>query len=309
MGANAAPAQSAFAPAGANAILIDDLATVLYIGAGAVFVLVMLLGVYAVVRKSEAVSTRVWVLGGGIAVPTVVLVALLAYSLTVGNALSVVAPESAPVIAITGKQWWWEVRYLKPGATEAIAISANELHLPAGRTVKIVLESGDVIHSFWVPRLSGKVDMIPGRSNLLVLRAEQPGVYRAQCAEYCGMQHAWMALDVVAHAPGDYERWLEREARPQRGAGEERGRALFDSAGCSNCHTIRGTSAAGRLGPDLTHVASRRTLGAGALTMSRGALAGWIADSQRHKPGNLMPAMQLTSEELNVLVDYVGGLE
>jgi cytochrome c oxidase subunit 2 len=275
-------------------------------------VLVMLLGAYALLRRPRAVSSRLWVLGGGVAFPTVVLVALLAYALTVGNALSVVAPESAPVVTITGKQWWWEVRYLKPGETEAIAVSANELHLPAGRVVRLVLESGDVIHSFWVPQLSGKVDMIPGRSNQLVLRAERPGVYRAQCAEYCGAQHAWMALNVVAHEPDDYERWIEREAQPHRGAGDgdgdERGRALFETAGCANCHTIRGTSAAGRLGPDLTHVARRLTLGAGALAMSRGALAGWIANSQKHKPGNLMPAIQLSPEDLQTLVDYVGSL-
>jgi cytochrome c oxidase subunit 2 len=312
MSERALPLQSAFEPAGANAILIDGLANVLYIGAGTVFVIVVAIGAYAVTRGRSPPSTRAWVLGGGVVLPALALTALLAYELAIGNALSVEAPSDAPVVQLTGRRWWWEVRYLRSARGDVVATAANELHLPAGRTVKLLLDSGDVIHSFWVPQLSGKVDMIPGRMNHLVLRAERPGIYRAQCAEFCGAQHAWMALYVVAHEPEDYERWLEREARAAQepaGTAAKRGSALFESAGCANCHTVRGTSAGGRLGPDLTHVASRLTLGAGAVAMSRGALAGWISNSQALKPGNLMPPMRVPAEDLHALTTYVAGLE
>jgi cytochrome c oxidase subunit 2 len=173
----------------------------------------------------------------------------------------------------------------------------------------LLLDTDDVIHSFWVPPLAGKIDMIPGRVNHLVLRADRAGVYRGQCAEYCGAQHAFMALYVIAHENGDYERWLEREAA---GAAERsaatRGRELFASAGCAGCHTVRGTTAQGRLGPDLTHVASRISIGAGMFDNNPGTLAGWISNSQGMKPGNLMPPIRVPSGDLQALVEYMGSL-
>jgi cytochrome c oxidase subunit 2 len=297
--------QSTFDPAGANAALIDRLSSVLYAGAALIFVIVMTLAIVAVFRRASGASTRVWVLGGGVAIPALVLTALLAYGLTVGNALSDPGPDCGTVIHVNGKRWWWEVRYEHPAGA---IVSANEIHLPVGRTVKLLLATDDVIHSFWVPALSGKVDMIPGRMNHLMLKADKPGVYRAQCAEFCGAQHAFMAMLVVVHEEGDFERWLEREARPARSVAE-RGAADFTSAGCAACHTVRGTSAAGRLGPDLTHVASRLTLGAGVLENNRGSLAGWISNSQAIKPGNLMPPITVPAETLHGITEYVASLE
>jgi cytochrome c oxidase subunit 2 len=305
----AGASQSAFDPAGANAALIDRLSSVLYIGAALIFAIVMTLAVVAVFRRASRVRTRAWVLGGGVAIPAVVLTALLAYALTVGNALSDEGPDCGTIIHVNGKRWWWEVRYEQPAGA---IVSANELHLPVGRTVKLLLASDDVIHSFWVPALSGKVDMIPGRVNHLMLKADRPGVYRAQCAEFCGAQHAFMAMLVVVHEEGEYERWLEREARPARSSADtqaRRGAADFTSAGCAACHTVRGTSAAGRLGPDLTHVASRLTLGAGVLDNNRASLAGWISNSQAVKPGNLMPPIKVPVDTLHGITAYVAGLE
>ena len=302
---------STFDPAGTSALLIDEVATVLYAGTAVVFTLVMALIAYALVKRSRRVRARLWILGGGLAFPAVVLAALFVYSIDVGSALSMDA-DCVATVRITGKRWWWEVRYVQPGGD---IVSANEIHVPVGRRVKLLLETDDVIHSFWAPALAGKVDMIPGRVNHLVIEARKPGVYRAQCAEYCGAQHAFMALNVVAHDGDGFERWLEREARPAQSAGQpaddsaDRGAGLFASAGCASCHTVRGTPANGRAGPDLTHVASRAMLGAGVAPMSRGTLAGWISNSQALKPGNLMPPIRLQAEELHALTAYVAGLK
>lgn len=301
--------QSALEPASVNALIVDELTTVLVIGSAAIFALVMALAIHAAARRAPEVSTRRWVIGGGLVFPVVVLTALLAYALVVGNALSVEASADALAIRVTGKRWWWEVRYPNAGAGSAVAISANEIHIPVGRSVKLLLDTDDVIHSLWVPPLGGKVDMIPGRVNHLVLRAERAGVYRGQCAEYCGAQHAYMALYVIAHEPADFERWLEREAKPVETSAAQRGHGLFSSAGCASCHSIRGTSADGRLGPDLTHVASRVSLAAGMLDNNRATMAGWIANSQALKPGNLMPPMKVSADELRALTDYMMSLQ
>ena len=248
-------------------------------------------------------SARWWIAGGGLVLPVIVLSALLVYALRVGEALSMDV-DCSVTVRIVAKRWWWEVRYVQPNGD---VVSANELHLPAKRRVKVLLETSDLIHSFWVPRLAGKVDMIPGRVNHLVLEATTPGVYRAQCAEYCGAQHALMALNVIVHDGEGFDRWLEAESRPAAQATE--GAKHFAGAGCAQCHTVRGTAAVGREGPDLTHVASRSTLGAGTLAMSRGALAGWIANSQAIKPGNLMPPTHATPETLHALTAYVESLK
>jgi cytochrome c oxidase subunit 2 len=309
MAVRSSATQSAFAPAGPNALLIDELTTVMVVGSALITVLVLALVVFVMKRGTVDVAVGKWVIGGGIVFPTVVLTALLAYGLIVGNALSVEAPDDAPTIRVTGKRWWWEVRYPHPSGGERV-VSANEVHIPVGRTVRLLLDTDDVIHSFWVPPLAGKIDMIPGRVNHLVLRADRAGIYRGQCAEYCGAQHAFMALYVIAHENGGYERWLEREAA---GAAERvdaaHGRALFSSAGCASCHAVRGTTAQGRLGPDLTHVASRMSIGAGMFDNNPGTLAGWISNSQGMKPGNLMPPIRLPSDDLQALVAYVGSLK
>jgi cytochrome c oxidase subunit II len=204
------------------------------------------------------------------------------------------------------------VRYFPPGADEPV-VSANEVRLPAGRPIEVLLRSTDVIHSFWIPKLAGKTDMIPGRVNRMVIQAEAPGVFRGQCAEYCGGPHALMAFYAVAMAPGEFEPWLEQEARPARIPKEAflaEGRELFLASGCGACHTIRGTPADGQFGPDLTHVGGRLSLGAGILPNNVGTLAGWIADTQHLKPDNLMPSFNIFSgAELRALAAYLESLE
>ena len=206
-------------------------------------------------------------------------------------------------IEVTGEQWWWRVRYLDAQGAPDFE-TANEIRIPAGRPVLLELKSADVIHSFWVPSLAGKLDMVPGRTNRLRLLASRPGEYRGQCAEYCGGPHAFMALFVVAEEAAQFERWAEGQRKPAAAAN-----ALF-TAHCGSCHTVRGTQAAGALGPDLTHVGSRLSIGAGLLPNNAGALAGWIASSQHLKPGNLMPSFRhFSGEELRAMASYLQTLK
>lgn len=214
-------------------------------------------------------------------------------------------------IEVRGLQWWWEVRYPPAGGASGF-VTANEIHVPVGRPVLIELTSADVIHSFWVPSLAGKLDMIPGRVNELRFAALRPGIYRGQCAEFCGVQHAHMGLVVIAEEEGEFAAWRAAQtgdapapANPEAA----RGREVFLATPCAACHTVRGTPAVGRLGPDLTHLASRRTIAAGLLETTRGALAAWIADPQTLKPGNNMPRVTLKPDELRALSAYLAGLK
>ena len=215
------------------------------------------------------------------------------------------------VVRITAKQWWWQVEYL--GADPSLHfITANELHLPRDKTARIELQSGDVIHSFWVPPLSGKKDLIPGRTNALWITPRHGGLFRGQCAEFCGLQHAHMALDVAVADAQSFAAWRDGQLAPARQPGSgsaQAGLQVFERAACATCHTIRGTSAGGRVGPDLTHVASRRTLAAGALPMQKNYLIAWIQDPQHFKPGNRMPAVTLNGQELMSLADYLMELQ
>jgi cytochrome c oxidase subunit II len=190
--------------------------------------------------------------------------------------------------------------------------TANEIHVPVGRPVGIVLKSNDVIHSLWIPALHGKRDLLPGRENEIWIQADQAGFYRGQCAEYCGLQHAKMALTVVADLPDDFERWLSHMRGPAPAPttdSQARGRDVVERGPCAMCHTVAGTLAGGRTAPDLTHVASRSAIGAGSIPNTRGNLAGWIADPQHIKPGNKMPPSGLASEELQALLDYLETLK
>jgi cytochrome c oxidase subunit 2 len=298
--------QSALAPASPEAQAHAELAWVLFGAAAVILVAVMAFALYAVLARRERaarLSPRALIVGGGIVFPAVVLAALLVWSLGRMNAFPAVDDPAALRIEVTGEQWWWRVRYLDAEG-RADFETANEIRVPAGRPVVLSLESADVIHSFWVPSLAGKLDMIPGRVNRLRIVASRPGEYRGQCAEYCGGPHAFMAFFVVAQEAQEYERWAEGQRRPARATHE-----LFESR-CSACHTVRGTAASGTLGPDLTHVGSRRTIGAALLPMNLGSLAGWIASSQHLKPGNLMPSFRaLSGEELRSLAAYLEGLE
>jgi cytochrome c oxidase subunit 2 len=219
--------------------------------------------------------------------------------------------DPALEIEVIGHQWWWEVRYLDPVASRIVR-TANELHLPAGRTTRIVLKSPDVIHSLWIPNLAGKQDLIPGRIADLSLHPKRAGVYRAQCAEFCGAQHARMALDVRVEAPGDFARWYEAQLAPPpipAGGAALAGYNLFQSRQCASCHAVAGTPASGMVAPDLSHVAGRRSLAAGTLPMSRANLARWVADPQAVKPGNNMPKVPLSEGELAAITAYLETLK
>ncbi len=217
------------------------------------------------------------------------------------------AAEAPLVVQVRGLQWWWQVSYPAEGDAPGF-VTANELRLPVGRPVRLELSAGDVIHSFWVPSLAGKQDMIPGRENILQFTVPQPGSWRGQCAEFCGLQHSYMALHVVATAPAEFAAWRraqQRDAAPQSADGQR----IFEQRQCGGCHSVRGTQARGATGPDLTHVASRRSIGAGLLPMTAGAMAAWIADPQTLKPGNNMPLVPLSPDELQAVTAWLMTLE
>jgi cytochrome c oxidase subunit 2 len=253
-----------------------------------------------------------WIAGAGVAFPVLVLSALLTWSTWRSAQLVPQSSQAALSISVTARMWWWEVRYRDPAGGREI-VTANEIHIPVGQAVYVGLNAADVIHSLWVPSLSGKRDMIPGRVTGLTLRADRPGVYRGQCAEFCGAQHANMALHVVALVPDAFRDWLRRQASPARapqGALLERGRAAFLEQRCQACHTIRGVAETARLGPDLTHVGSRAHIGAGLLQTHQNTLAGWIADPQAVKPGVFMPAAAGTDgDTLGALAAYLEHLQ
>jgi len=239
------------------------------------------------------------------------LLVLLGASIATDRALATLPLENAVHIEMVGHQWWWEVNYDDPQPSRIFS-TANEMHIPVGRPVLVTLKAGDVIHSFWVPNLHGKKDLIPGRTNTTMLRADAPGVYRGQCAEFCGYQHAWMGLLVVAEPPDAYARWeaAQRATPPEPSdATIAEGRRVFEGTTCAMCHAVQGTRANARRAPDLTHLASRRTLAAVALENTPANLAAWVQDPQRFKPGSNMPPVQLPPEQLGPLLAYLGSLQ
>lgn len=298
-------------PAGPYSEPVTLLAWVLLVG-GSVILAIVLAALWIALRGSPRLKNRlggekaIWILG--FAFPSVVLTALLMWGLLLTGSLSAArVPEGAMRVKIIGEMWWWRVHYQDGRGRETLR-DANELHIPVGQPVLLELEAADVIHSFWVPRLGGKMDMIPGRTNRLLIEADAPGVYKGLCAEYCGGPHALMGFVVVAHSSADFARW-RASRRPADSAGGE-GLGLFLSSGCAACHTIRGTPARGLAGPDLTHIGSRKTLGAGILPNNPGTIAGWVADSQAIKPANRMPAYhQFSGEELQALTAYLVALK
>lgn len=302
--------QSALAPGGDGAREILDAAWILFVGGTAIFAGVMALALYAVAVPPERFrGGRGWVVGGGLLFPIAALTLLQLYEFGLTRRL-VAAPEPALVIEVTGAIWWWDVRYRIPG--QEPVRSANEIVLPAGRPVEIRLDSADVIHSFWIPSLAGKLDMIPGRVNRLSLTPETSGVYRGQCAEYCGAQHALMAFAVVVEPPDRFDAWLAGQRRPAAEPAEpllERGRDAFFAFGCHSCHAVRGTPADGRLGPDLSKVGGRRSLGAGSLPNGVGPLAGWIVGVQHLKPESRMPSFDvMDADTLHALAAWLESL-
>jgi cytochrome c oxidase subunit 2 len=306
--------QSVLAPHAPQARAIVELWWLMAGGAVVIWLFVIGCAVYTTLirpRAHEDFAGIAFIVGGGVILPVVVLSSLLVYSFLLAREPGATA-GGALRIEVVGNQWWWEVRYFTPGADEPV-ISANEVRLPAGQAVEVMLRARDVIHSFWIPSLAGKTDMIPGRVNRMVLQAETAGVFRGQCAEYCGGPHALMAFYVVAMPSPEFEAWLEREARAAAIPGDEflaRGHELFLESGCGTCHTIRGTPANGELGPDLTHVGGRVSLGAGILPNNVGSIAGWIASTQHIKPDNLMPSFDIfPGDELRALAAYLESLK
>jgi cytochrome c oxidase subunit 2 len=276
-------------------------------------VLAFLVAAVVKARRKEAAPTararwgEPFVVISGVVVPSLVLIAVFVVSLRDMAALSSPQEEPRLTIEVVGHDWWWEVVY-----PESAAVTANEIHIPVGEPVRLELTTDDVIHSFWVPQLQAKTDLIPGQTNEMWLEADEPGRYRGQCAEYCGLQHANMIFYVVAEPSGDFQRWLSEQAgdasEPQD-FGAAAGREVFLNTTCAGCHAIRGTEADATLGPDLTHLAGRDTIAAGVLDNTRGDLASWIVDPQGVKPGATMPPTSLTADELENLLDYLEQLE
>jgi cytochrome c oxidase subunit 2 len=312
--------QSILSPAGTQASSIHVLWLVMLWVCTAVFIVVIAAVLLSLVRgrsnrskdesglPSERGLTRSVSLAVGATV--VILIALLVASVWTERTVESLHASSAVTIAITGHQWWWEIQY-EDAVPSRQVVTANELHIPTNRPVVLKVTSRDVIHSFWVPNLQGKRDLIPGYTTALWLQANRSGVFRGQCAEFCGMQHAHMALDVVAESDQDFERWLEAMRQPGRDppeASTRRGRDVFMQARCAGCHAIRGTDAAGQIAPDLTHIATRSTLGAGTLPNTAENLAAWIRDPQGVKPGNQMPPNPLSADDLQALVAYLETL-
>lgn len=258
-------------------------------------------------EEVSAGTARTWIIGGGVLLPVVVVGAVLvATILAMDDGLDDDPPPGAMVIEVIGHQWWWEVRYPDLGV-----VTANEVHFPAGEPVELRLTSADVIHSLWFPPLAGKRDLLPDGVTTLVLEADDPGRYQGHCAEFCGLQHTLMRVSAVVHSPEDFEAWVEEQRQPAAepaGALEQRGQQLFVSEGCGRCHTVDGTEAAGGIGPDLTHVASRATIGAGTLPTTTDAFEDWISDPDAVKNGVLMPGTELTGDDLDALVAYVESL-
>ncbi len=287
--------QSALTPFGAEAETTRDITVAMTIGAAVLTIAVLLLARHAVRapegRLDHAGGMRV-ILWLGAVIPTIVLGLLLVISLPTMRSMATSPGDLR--IGVSGEQFWWRVRY-DSGAGAAVE-TANEVRVPVGRTVSFQLESPDVIHSFWIPGLAGKVDMIPGRTNDLVVRATRAGVFRGVCTEFCGLSHARMAFDVLAMEPAAFDRWLAELARPAS-ASNAYGRELFEEYGCHGCHVIRGHVTGTPIGPDLTHFGSRRSLGAGTLPMSPAAIARFIRNPASIKPGALMPAFGTMSQE------------
>jgi cytochrome c oxidase subunit II len=250
------------------------------------------------------------VIGAGVITPIVLLTVLFVVS-----DVFVIRTTDPPAraarggltVEVVGHQWWWEIRYPASGA-----VTANELHIPVRTPVRVEARTADVIHSFWVPELNRKIDTVPGRTNTVVLEADRPGVYRGECSEFCGLQHANMGVLVYAQPPAAFRTWLAGQAKPEATPGNARalvGRALFLSGACASCHTIRGTSATGTVGPDMTHFGSRTTIAALAAPNNPSTAADWIDRSQSIKPGNQMPDFDYPPDQVHAIVAYLEGLK
>jgi cytochrome c oxidase subunit 2 len=309
---------SALDPAGLAAAAIHHLFAVMLVLACVAYLVVMGTFVTVIRRKARGAGdgapptearARVAVIGS-VAATAVILLGLLVYNFGVARDLA--HPPTAPAVTVTltGHQWWWEVEYEDANPQRRVLL-ANELHVPVGQPVLVKLVSHDVIHSFWVPSLSGKKDLIPGHPAALWIRADRAGTYGAPCAEFCGAEHAKMQLAVVAEPVAEFDAWLAAQravAAPPADSLAIQGREVFEARACSSCHAIRSTLAAGRVGPNLDHIASRLYLAAGSLRNTPGNLTAWIADPQTVKPGAQMPLTGLSAAELRAVVAFLETL-
>jgi cytochrome c oxidase subunit 2 len=315
--------QSPLAPAGEQAASIHSLFWLMMAVCGFMYLLVLAgLGVSvwrAWRRRGEIAEpsinppdrglARTLLLWGGLIL--VGLTTLIVGSFLVERTLAGARSRDALEVRVTGHQWWWRIQYRDP-ATGGWIETANELHLPIGSTTRVSLGSADVVHSFWVPNIAQKLDLIPGRINLVDLTPTRAGWFRGQCAEFCGVQHAHMAFDVKVESPETFARWLAGQRRPAAAPADPaaaRGLQLVTQGQCAMCHAIRGTPAVGKAGPDLTHFGSRRSVAAGTLTMSRGAVQGWITQPQAVKPGTMMPPVALSPADADAASRYLMGLK
>jgi cytochrome c oxidase subunit 2 len=311
-----------FSVGGPRARQIADLMLVFLGVSAVVYVVVIAVLLWAILRKrhdtapypqqaSDAAERRARLaIGAGIAATIVILIGLALADFFAQRSLSH-RPQDALRVLITGHQYWWEIEYDDPEPTNRLR-TANEFVIPVNRPVELVLTSRDVIHSFWLPSLSGKKDLIPGHTNTEVVLAQRRGLYTGQCAEFCGLQHARMRLAVRAVLPDEFEKWKQQQLAPSRQPMsdiEQRGKQVFESASCMLCHTIQGSTAAATVGPDLTHLASRTTLAAGTLPNDSASLSGWILAPHRFKPGVQMPATPLSPDQLAALTTYLTSLK
>jgi cytochrome c oxidase subunit 2 len=298
---------------GLGALVIERLWWVLFILSSIVLAAVMGMALFAVARRNhpmkdphhEPTWATPFLVISGIVIPVILLTGTFVYSLHDMQQLAAQPGKAKLTITVTGHQWWWEARY--PGGV----VTANEIHIPTGETVRVLLTTADVIHSFWVPQLQSKTDMIPGRTNESWLQTDKPGRYRGECLQYCGLQHANMIFYVIAEPPAAFQAWLAGQAAPAAAPStpeEALGLQTFLTETCTGCHTIRGTPAVGNVGPDLTHVASRQTIGSGVIANTPQNLATWITDVQNVKPGAEMPDNYLTPAQVNALVAYLDSL-
>jgi cytochrome c oxidase subunit 2 len=315
---------SALDPNSPHARLIADLWWWMLGVGGSIWILVSVVAVYAafarrgrrgsdgVMQVSEATHHRIErVVQGAVVVTILILLTFLGSSFAVGHALAQHPNTDALTIRVVGRQWWWEFQYEHPDPSKRV-VTANEMHIPVGRPVQLVLETRDVIHSLWAPSIDGKRDLIPGYRSTMWIQADTPGMYRGFCAEFCGHQHAKMRLLVIADSESTFDRWYLAQQKPAPEPTDSTlaaGRQAFLAGQCSLCHTIAGTPANGRTAPDLTHLASRLTIAAGVLPNTRGNLAGWIIDPQQIKPGTKMPSNQLAPRDLQALLAYLETLK
>lgn len=318
--------QNAINPAGPHALSLSKLWWWFFTICTIVFVLVMIAVLLSLRKRTreavlatpvlepahEGERRRRNVVVSATTVSLILMFVLLLVSFSAGRSLTAdMAHKNGLNVDVVGHQWWWEVRYQDVNASN-IFTTANEIHIPVGVPVLFRLQGADVIHSFWVPNLAGKKDLIPGKINSIWLQADKPGVYRGQCAEYCGLQHAQMALWIVAEPQEQFNAWRQSQTQtsiPPTTDSQKRGQQVFLSSTCVMCHAINGTPAGSNIGPNLTHIASRNTIGAATLANTREHMAQWIRDSQSVKPGNKMPQNNFSDADLQALLDYLQSLK